>query len=90
MCGAVIQQDTLFSTVIPEQRVPADDPLRPIREMINTVWMELEEGFNALYWDLGRDHWAARLSNLSSPFIRHQQVHSWRAHHLPEIMALWH
>ncbi len=55
MCGADIQQDTLFSTVIPEHRVPADDPLHPIREMINTALKELDEDFNALYWDLGRD-----------------------------------
>jgi hypothetical protein len=32
MRGADIQQDTLFSTVIPEERVPKDHPLRPIRE----------------------------------------------------------
>jgi hypothetical protein len=41
MRGADIQQDTLFSTVIPEERVPADHPLRPIREMANTALKEL-------------------------------------------------
>jgi hypothetical protein len=49
MRGADIQQDTLLSTVIPEQRVPADHPLRPIREMVNTALKGLDEDFNALY-----------------------------------------
>lgn len=55
MRGADIQQDTLFSTVIPEQRVPADHPLRPIRVMVNTALKDLDEDFNALYSELGRD-----------------------------------
>ena len=41
MRAADIQQDTLFSTVIPEERVPADHPLRPIREMVNAALKEL-------------------------------------------------
>jgi transposase len=55
MCGADIQQDTLFSTVIPEEWVPADHPLRPIREMVNPALKELDADFNALYSDMGRD-----------------------------------
>ena len=55
MRGADIQQDTLFSTVIPEERVPPDHPLRPIRERVNTALRELDADFNALYSDLGRD-----------------------------------
>ena len=55
MSGADIQQDTLFSTVIPEERVPPDHPLRPIREMVNTALKELDADFNALYSELGRD-----------------------------------
>ena len=55
MRGADIQQDTLFSTVIPEERVPADHPLRPIWEMVNAALKELDADFNALYSDLGRD-----------------------------------
>lgn len=37
MRGADIQQDTLFSTVIPEERVPVDHPLRPIREDVDSL-----------------------------------------------------
>jgi hypothetical protein len=36
-CGANIQQDTLFSTVNPEGRVPKDLPLHPIPEMVNAA-----------------------------------------------------
>ena len=42
MRGADIQQETLFSAVIPEERVPPDHPLRPIREMVNTALKELD------------------------------------------------
>ena len=55
MRGADIQQDTQFSTMIPEERVPPDHPLRLIREMVNTALRELDADFNALYSDLGRD-----------------------------------
>jgi len=34
MRGPDIQQDTLFSTVSPKQRVPKDHLLRPIRQMV--------------------------------------------------------
>ena len=46
MRGADIQQDTLFSTVIPEERVPSDHPLRPIWEMVNIALDALDEDFN--------------------------------------------
>ena len=41
--------------MIPEERVPADHPLRPIREMVNKALKDLDADFNALYSDLGRD-----------------------------------
>ena len=50
-----MQQDTLFSTVIPEGRVPGDHPLCPIREMVNAALKELDADFNALYSAMGRD-----------------------------------
>ena len=55
MRGADIQQDTLFSTVIPEERVPVDHPLRPIREMVNRALKALDADFTKLYADMGRD-----------------------------------
>ena len=37
MRGEEIHQDHLYSYVSPEQRVPADHPLRAIRQMANAV-----------------------------------------------------
>ena len=55
MRGPDIQQETLFSTVSPEQRVPKDHPLRPIRRMVDEALKALDSEFNALYADQGRD-----------------------------------
>ena len=41
MRGDDIQQDAMFSYLSPEQRVPADHPLRPIRQMVDTVLKRL-------------------------------------------------
>jgi transposase len=45
----------MFSTVIPEERVPKDHPLRPIREIVNTALKAQDANFNTLYSDMGRD-----------------------------------
>ncbi|AOV15914.1 transposase [Acidihalobacter aeolianus] len=55
MRGADIHQDGLFSTVSPEQRVPKDHPLRPIRRMVDQALKELDADFDALYAHMGRD-----------------------------------
>jgi transposase len=44
----------LFSYIRPEQRVPADHPLRPIRTMVDTVLRELSPEFARLYAKTGR------------------------------------
>jgi hypothetical protein len=49
MRGPDIQQDTLFSTVSPETRVPKDHPLRPIRQMVDAALKALDRDFDALY-----------------------------------------
>ena len=49
-----IQDMALWSYVSPEQRVPADHPLRPIREMVNAVLRKLSPEFNKIYSDTGR------------------------------------
>jgi transposase len=46
--------DDVFSYIRPEQRVPADHPLRPIREMVDTVLRELSPEFARLYAKTGR------------------------------------
>ncbi len=55
MRGPDIQQDALFSTVSPESRVPKDHPLRPIRAMTDAALRELDQDFDALYAESGRD-----------------------------------
>jgi len=55
MRGPDRQQETLFSTIIPEDRVPADHPLRPIRVMVNKALKALNRDLAALYPPHGRD-----------------------------------
>src|SRR5436309_11948392 len=46
--------DGMFSYIRPEQRVPADHPLRPIRQMVDTALRELSPEFARLYPKTGR------------------------------------
>lgn len=46
--------DGVFSYISTEQRVPADHPLRPIREMVNEVLKELSRDFSRIYSRDGR------------------------------------
>jgi len=54
MRGDDRQQGAMFSYVSPEQRVPAEHPLRPIREMVDGVLQELSPRFDRMYAQLGR------------------------------------
>ena len=54
MRGEDLHQDHLYSYVSPEQRVPANHPLRPIRQMANTVLERLSPKLDALYSAVGR------------------------------------
>jgi transposase len=54
MRGDDLQQDAMFSYVSPEQRVPADHPLRPIRRMVDQVLKDLSSHFDTLYSSTGR------------------------------------
>ena len=54
MRGDDFQQDAMFSYLSPEQRVPADHPLRPIRQMVDTVLKRLSPRFEGLYAEGGR------------------------------------
>lgn len=47
-------QDTMFSYVSPEQRVPQDHPLRPIRKMANQALHDLSRRWAKLYSPIGR------------------------------------
>src|SRR5262245_33291142 len=54
MRGADERSDFLFSYVSPEQRVPAEHPLRPIRQMTDGALARLSERFETMYSELGR------------------------------------
>jgi len=54
MRGEDPKQEAMFSYVSPEQRVPQDHPLRPVREMVDTILKEMSPRFARLYADVGR------------------------------------
>ena len=54
MRGDDRQQGAMFSYLSPEQRVPHDHPLRPIRQMVEEVLRELSPRFNRMYAEGGR------------------------------------
>lgn len=54
MRGGDVQHTTMWSYVQPEQRVPADHPLRLIREMTNRALKVLSPKFDEIYAPIGR------------------------------------
>lgn len=54
MRGPDQKQDAMFSYVSPEQRVPADHPLRQIRKLVDAVLQEMSPQFGKLYSEVGR------------------------------------
>ena len=54
MRGADERSDFLFSYVSPEQRVPADHPLRVIRRLVDEALARLSPQFERLYSNMGR------------------------------------
>jgi transposase len=46
--------DSMFSYVSPEQRVPRDHPLRPIRELVDEILREMSREFDTVYAAVGR------------------------------------
>src|SRR5450755_1845103 len=54
MRGFDYQQSSAFSYLSPEERVPANHPLRPIREMIDAALAKLSPVFDQIYSSIGR------------------------------------
>jgi transposase len=54
MRGEDSKQEAMFSYVSPEQRVPADHPLRSIRAMVDGILKEMSPQFARRYSDVGR------------------------------------
>jgi transposase len=54
MRGDDIQQSVMFSYLSPEERVPVDHPLRPIRQICDEVLAHLSGVFETMYSEIGR------------------------------------
>ena len=54
MRGHDQKQDAVFSYLSPEERVPADHPLRKIRLLVDEVLKDMSPRFGKLYSDVGR------------------------------------
>src|SRR5277367_1704712 len=54
MRGAFLDQGGLFSYISPEARVPANHPLRKIRELVREVLVDMNRSFGTLYASEGR------------------------------------
>jgi transposase len=54
MRGSDTQQSAMFSYLSPEQRVPADHPLRRVREITDRLLDELSDLFDRMYSTMGR------------------------------------
>ena len=54
MRGPDQKQDAVFSYLSPEERVPADHPLRKIRRLVDDVLKDISPQFGKLYSDVGR------------------------------------
>jgi transposase len=55
MRGADVMQESLFTTVHLESFVPADHPIRAVRELFNAALERISHLFNAAYADGGRE-----------------------------------
>src|ERR1700741_3852911 len=54
MRGDNEQQAGMYSYISPEQRVPAEHPLRPLRKMTDEIFKQLSPRFDQLYSRVGR------------------------------------
>ena len=54
MRGDHEQQAPMWSYISPEQRIPLDHPLRPLRTLVDAVLTELSPRFSTLYAKTGR------------------------------------
>ena len=54
MRGSDVQQAAMFSYLSPEDRVPADHPLRPTRALTDRILAKMSFLFSAMYSSLGR------------------------------------
>ena len=61
MRGDERRQSGMWSSLSPEQRVPQDHPIRPLRDLVDRVLRELSPRFSPLYAKVGRPSIAPEL-----------------------------
>ena len=73
MLGTFVDQGGLFSYIAPEARVPANHPLRKIRELVRDVLGELTRGLGRLYASEGPPRSAIAVAQCAaaSSVLRH-------------------
>jgi transposase len=54
MRGDEVDQGAVFSYISAEKRVPADHPLRKVRQLVDAALEKLSKDFDRLYSDVGR------------------------------------
>ena len=81
MRGEHRRQETMFSSVAPEARVPERHPLRAIRAMVDQALAALDAEFEALYSHTGRPsippEYLLRATLLQILVFWAQYTHSW-------------
>src|SRR2546430_535508 len=92
MRGKDEQQLDVFSYISPEQRVPQEHPLRPLRVMTDKALRELQPRFNKLYAKTGRPSIApeklSRALLLQALYsVRSERIR--RTHRRPIRMRRW-
>ena len=67
MRGEHLRQETMFSYMAPEARVPEHHPLRAFRAMVDQALTALDAAFEALYSHIGRPSIPPERLNLGTP-----------------------
>ena len=83
MRGRFTDQGGLFSYIAPDKRVPADHPLRKVRELVRDVLSDLNRSLGRLYAREGRP--SIPPEQLLSAFPGRQVRSSLRSGHIGHI-----
>jgi hypothetical protein len=88
MRGENSTQGHMFTYLSPEQRVPADHPLRPIKESADQVLKELSRTFRTMYSEVGRPSIPPERLLKAQVLIALYSVRSDRSQALPDVPPL--
>jgi hypothetical protein len=97
MRGSDQKQDAMFSYVSPEQRVPAEHPLRPLRAIMDDILKEMSPRFAKPYSDTRRpsilperlSRWMKIIGMLKKVKLRGLEKVSWLSTFVAAIYNLY-